>query len=317
MGFFALSSFIAIAVAGARAAIPAAGEFVQLQPTTSGSFPRTPCITVFAAANGSAVVINDCSASTQQRGWNVVGGGGTPTQIQIFNTFCMEVTGDVNQAGSKVEINSCVAGDANQLWQWNADGTVQWAGTDKCLDLTNGDLDNGNQLQISTCVAGDQNQQWTSNALANPANEVVLGSDNSLCMGANSSTNGAPVFITPCSDTTSRKVWTLPQIGHGNSGTYRLAFGPDGTAPVKCLTVAGGVAAAGTKLELSDCVAGDESQFFIPTGTIRWEGTGLADPLCVDLTDGITNAGNQLQISNCTGDSNQIWQDVAPPQTAI
>jgi hypothetical protein len=96
------------------------------------------------------------------------------------------VTGDVNQAGTKVEINSCVAGDANQSWQWNADGTVQWAGTDKCLDLTNGDLDNGNQvsssflidalfacwficdwkLQIATCVAGDQNQQWTSNALA-------------------------------------------------------------------------------------------------------------------------------------------------------
>jgi hypothetical protein len=94
----------------------------------------------------------------------------------------------------------------------------------------------------------------------------------------------------PPAATPPRKVWTLPQIGHGNSGTYRLAFGPDGTAPVKCLTVA----APGTKLELSDCVAGDESQFFIPTGTIRWEGTGLADPLCVDLTDGITNAGNQV-----------------------
>lgn len=113
-------------------------------------------------------------------------------------------------------------------------------------------------------------------------------------MGANSSANGSPVFITPCSDTTSRKVWTLPQIGHGNSGTYQLAFGPDGTAPIKCLDVTDGVVAPGTKLQLWDCTKGNENQFFIPTGTIRWEITGLLGALCVDLTDGIQNKGNQV-----------------------
>lgn len=133
--------------------LSSAGDFLQLQPTTRGSFPRTPCITVFAAANGSAVVINDCSASTEQRGWQVVAGGsttgaGTPTAIKIFNTFCLEVTGGVNASGTKVEINSCVDGNPNQLWQWNSNGTVQWVGTNKCLDLTNGDLDNGNQVSF-------------------------------------------------------------------------------------------------------------------------------------------------------------------------
>jgi hypothetical protein len=116
----------------------------------------------------------------------------------------------------------------------------------------------------------------------------------SLCMGANSSTNGSPVFITSCSDTTSRKVWTLPEIGHGNSGSYQLAFGPDGTAPMKCLTAADGVAAPGTKLQLWDCIAGSASQFFLPTSFIRWEGTNAAQGLCVDLTNGITTAGNQV-----------------------
>jgi hypothetical protein len=133
--------------------LSSAGNFVQLQPTTRGSFPRTPCITVFAAANGSEVVINDCSAATQQRGWNVVAGGsttgaGTATNIQIFNSFCLEVTGGVNHSGTKVEINSCVPGKPNQQWQWNSNGTVQWAGTNKCLDLTNGDLSNGNQVSF-------------------------------------------------------------------------------------------------------------------------------------------------------------------------
>ena len=121
-----------------------------------------------------------------------------------------------------------------------------------------------------------------------------------LCMGANSSANGSPVFITDCSDTSALKVWELPQIGHGNSGTYRLAFGADGGAPVKCLDVTDGQAVPGTKLQLWDCTPGDENQFFIPTGVIRWEGTGLLGALCVDLTNGIQTKGNQL----CSEQSN-------------
>ena len=114
-------------------------------------------------------------------------------------------------------------------------------------------------------------------------------------MAANSSANGAPVFITPCSDTTSHKVWTLPQIGHGNSGRYELAFGPGGTAPIKCLDVTNGQMVSGTKLQLWDCApANNINQFFIPTGVIRWDATSFLNGLCVDLTDGIKNKGNQV-----------------------
>ncbi|KAF9482654.1 hypothetical protein BDN70DRAFT_874844 [Pholiota conissans] len=122
----------------------------------------------------------------------------------------------------------------------------------------------------------------------------------SLCMAANSSDNGAPVFITSCSDTTSQKVWTLPQIGHGNSGRYALAFGPGGTAPIKCLDVTDGQdgqAAPGTKLQLWDCTTDhDISQGFLPTGVIAWQASGF-NGLCVDLTDGIKNKGNQVGLS--------------------
>ncbi|KAF8962322.1 ricin B lectin domain-containing protein [Flammula alnicola] len=319
-----LTSFLSAATAAAavRAALPPANEFVQLQPITRGSFPRTPCLTVFSAANGSALVINDCSAATQQRGFQVVEGGattgeGTPGAIKIFNSFCLEVTGGADLDGTKVEINSCVAGDANQLWEWNADGTVVWSGTNKCLDLTNGDLENGNQIQIWTCFAGNTNQQWTSNTLANPISEVFIASQPQFCMAADSSENGSPVFITSCSDTTALKVWTVPQIGHGNSGSYKLAFGPGGSPPLKCLDLTNGNTTPGTKLQLWDCDPANINQDWIPTGTIRWEGTGLAIPMCVDLTDGITTRGNPLQIWNCTGNSNQIWDDVAPPQTAV
>ncbi|KAF8963396.1 ricin B lectin domain-containing protein [Flammula alnicola] len=319
-----LTSFLSAATAAAavRAALPPANQIVQIQPITRGSFPRTPCLTVFPAANGSAVLINDCSTSTEQRGFQVVEGGatsgeGTPGPIEVFNTFCLEVTGGANVSGTKIEINSCVAGDPNQLWEWNSDGTVVWSGTNKCLDLTNGDLDNGNQIQIWTCTAGNINQQWTANPLVNPISEVVNAAQPELCMAADSSENGAPVFITSCSDTTALKVWIVPQIGHGNSGSYKLAFGPDGSAPIKCLDLTDGNTTPGTKLQLWDCV-GNENQSWLPTGIIRWQGTGLLNPMCVDLTDGITTRGNPLQIWNCTaGNSNQFWNDVAPPQTAV
>ncbi|KAF8951904.1 ricin B lectin domain-containing protein [Flammula alnicola] len=313
------------AAAAVRAALPPANQVVQIQPITRGSFPRTPCLTVlYPAANGSALIINDCSTLTQERGFQVVEGGatsgeGTPGPIEIFNTFCLEVTGGADVSGTKVEINRCVTGDPNQLWEWNSDATVVWSGTDKCLDLTNGNLNNGNQIQIWTCTAGNINQQWTANTLANPISEVVIAAQPDFCMAADSSENGAPVFITSCNDTTALKVWSVPQVGHGNSGSYKLAFGPDGSAPIKCLDLTDGNTNPGTKLQLWDCVE-NLNQYWTPgpTDTILWEGSGEGDLLCVDLTDGITTRGNPLQVWTCTaGNTNQLWNDTAPPQTAV
>ncbi|KJA16569.1 carbohydrate-binding module family 13 protein [Hypholoma sublateritium FD-334 SS-4] len=294
----------------------------QIQPLVRGSFPRTPCLTVTSPVNGSALIIQDCTTLESQRGFRVVSGGSTtgaglPGSILVFNNFCLEVAGGSTASGTKVEANSCDPSNNNQAWQWNSNGTINWAGTNKCLDLTNGNLTNGNQMQIWTCIEGNQNQIWSANGLANPLDEVSLNSNPNLCMAANSSANGSPVFITDCSDASSRKVWSVPQVGHGNSGSYQLSFGTDGAGPIKCLDVTDGQVVPGTKLQLWDCTTGNANQFFTPTTVIRWEITGLVGGLCVDLTDGIQTKGNQLQMWNCTtGDTNQIWNDVEPPQSA-
>ena len=118
----------------------------------------------------------------------------------------------------------------------------------------------------------------------------------SLCMAADSSANGAPVFAAPCDDTTARKVWTLPQPGHGNSGSYKIDFGTDGSGPIKCLDVKDGVNAPGTKLQLWDCTQGPNQQWLPSTATIRWDGIAQNFPMCVDLTDGVTTRGNQVRL---------------------
>ena len=119
-----------------------------------GPFPRTPCLTGATAADATALYIQDCTGSTEQRGFHVVNGGSTTGAgpagpITIFNTFCLEVTGGSTTSGTKVEINSCDSSNPNQIWQWNSNGTVNWAGTNKCLDLTNGNLTNGNPVRLN------------------------------------------------------------------------------------------------------------------------------------------------------------------------
>ncbi|KAF8586849.1 carbohydrate-binding module family 13 protein [Ramaria rubella] len=305
--------------------VPTPGEVFQIQPTFRGSFPRTPCVTVFDAANGSAAVINDCSASTEQRGFQIVPVGGGPfAQLTIFNTFCLGVTGSDQDNGAKVTISSCVENDDLQTWVWTDSGIVEWGHFIKmCLDLTNGDETNGNQLQIWECNfdGTNPNQLWTSAPLANPITNVVNtgvegGDGSGLCMAADDSANGSPVFVAPCDDTTSLKVWSVPQPGHGDTGSYQLAFGPDDSAPIKCLDVINGVNAPGTKLQLWDCTDGPNQQWLPDPANIRWDGISQQFPMCVDLTNGVTTRGNQLQIWNCTAGPNQAWADVAPVQTA-
>ncbi|KIJ32587.1 carbohydrate-binding module family 13 protein [Sphaerobolus stellatus SS14] len=317
--FFAIAA-VSATLAVAQFGLPNTETAFQIQPTFRGDFPRTTCLTVFEATNGSAPLINDCTTITQDRAFLFSQPPGQLGQIKIFNTFCLEATGTNN--GAKIVANACQDGNVHQQWLWNTNGVVQWGGfLEMCLDLTDGDLRNGNQVQIWECTSiaeghSNQNQIWSANMLNNPFNEVFLAARDT-CMGARSSDNGSPVFGVPCTDTTAHKVWRVPQFGHGNAGSIQVSFGTDGGAPVKCLDVTDGVINNGTKLQVWDCNGGINQQWF-PTGTlIRWEGTSLLDPLCIDLTDGIE--GNQLQIWNCAGgpNSNQMWFGVPPAQSDI
>ncbi|KIJ40839.1 carbohydrate-binding module family 13 protein [Sphaerobolus stellatus SS14] len=329
--FFALVATAVLVGVQAQIVVPSPGNVIQIQPTFRGAFPRTPCLTVFGATNGSALFIQDCSASTEERGFQLTAPvpsiGQIQGQIHIFNTFCLEAPQATN--GAKVFINSCVDDLINQEWTWNPNGQIRWAGSQTaigmCLDLTDGNLSNGNQMQIWDCDPNNanENQIWTSATLLQPLSEIintaaVTGAN--LCMAANSSANGSPVFVVPCFDTTARRVWIAPQPGHGNAGSYQLSFGVDGGAPVKCLDVTDGVDAPGTKLQLWDCTEGPNQQFLPapgPPGNIRWNGISQVFPMCVDLTNGVSTPGNQLQIWNCSTNINQAWFPIPPRQLDI
>lgn len=140
-----------------------AGASVGIQPTFRSSFPRTPCLSVDGLFDGTGLFVIDCTTPIQTRTFTIDAGGsstgqGTPGPIKVSGNLCLTVPGGVTTSGTLVQFTSCTSGDPNQQWQWNADGTIVWAGKNKCLDLTDGNLNNYNRVDIPkkipsrTCV---------------------------------------------------------------------------------------------------------------------------------------------------------------------
>ncbi|KAF5327315.1 hypothetical protein D9619_004262 [Psilocybe cf. subviscida] len=167
-------TILTISGAFVHAATPMPGASVGIQPTFRGSFPRTPCLSIDGLFDGAGVFVIDCTTPIQTRTFTIDAGGnptgqGLPGPIKVSGNLCLTVPGGVTTSGTPVQFTPCTSGDPNQQWQWNANGTIIWAGKNKCLDLTDGQLYNYNRIQIWTCTTDNQNQKWTSS----PANNLI------------------------------------------------------------------------------------------------------------------------------------------------
>ncbi|KAH8104240.1 carbohydrate-binding module family 13 protein [Phellopilus nigrolimitatus] len=142
-------------------------------------------------------------------------------------------------------------------------------------------------LALCAAAARAQTPSYLSPVLLEP------GNDAGMCLTAAADTNGANVPILPCTGGDSQK-WTF------DGGRVTLYGGS------KCLDVAGGANADGTKLQIWDCTANDANQQFYYTSDFRLSWTNMGK--CVDLPGGSLSSGNQAQIWTCgAGDANQVW----------
>jgi hypothetical protein len=104
---------------------------------------------LFATSNndGAAVQWADCEASgPESTSWIVtkgsaVGGGAAPSgPIKIFGNKCLDVTNGVNSDGTPLQIWTC-SGGPNQNFNVNADSTITWTNSNKCVDSKLSDCD--------------------------------------------------------------------------------------------------------------------------------------------------------------------------------
>jgi len=92
-----------------------------------------------------------------------------------------------------------------------------------------------------------------------------------------------------------------------DGSNWRIAMTSD---PSKCVDLAGGGTANGTKLQIQSCTAGKTSQQYTitpdaPTGAFIFK--NVASGRCLDQPGSNTAAGVQLDIWDCNGGNNQKW----------
>ena len=287
-------------------------------PTTAG----TSTVTVTAQDGNGAF-------ASQSFTWTVEpsADGIAPTPLDGYQGLCLDVAGDSNADGSKVDIYTCNGTDGQQ-WTIEPNGTIQADG--KCLDVTGGGTANGTLVDLYTCN-GTGAQDWApqaDGALLNPQSNACLddtgysttpgtqvqiwscsGNSNqswvpspsvtgavtgydSLCLDVrgDNNANGTPVQVYTCNGTTAQE-WTTE---------------PDGTLEAlgKCLGVSGGGTANGTVVDLYQCNGtGGQNWQPQPDGALLNPQSGK----CLDDTNWSTTPGTQSQIWSCSGNANQDW----------
>jgi beta-glucosidase len=330
-------------LAGTPVSVPVSASDSNSGQTLSYSATGLPAGTSISASTGTITGTPTASGTstvtvTGQDGtgafattsftWTVEIGGIAATPLVGYQGLCLDLAGDSNADGAKVEIYTC-NGTNGQQWTIEPDGTIQVDG--KCLDVAGGGTTNGTLVDLFTCngsgaqgwvpqaggallnpqsgkclddtgfsttpgtqvqiwsCSGNSNQSWVSPASATGAVTGYVG----LCLDVrgDNSANGTPVQVYTCNGTTAQSWTTEP------NGTLQ-ALG-------KCLDVAGGGTTNGTLVDLNACTgAGAQVWQPQPDGALVNPQSGK----CLDDTGFSTTPGTQVQIWSCTGNANQSWQ---------
>ncbi|KAF7307478.1 Carbohydrate-binding module family 13 protein [Mycena indigotica] len=134
------------------------------------------CIGAWGDKEGSPVRIDECHDKIWDAGryWELVfanpsGQEVGPQQVKVYGSKCLEVKGNVDADGTRVQIATCDKNNANpnQHWTSRPDSTLRWGSTNKCLDVLNRDPYYAADLVILPCedVKRFPTQGWSDHYL--------------------------------------------------------------------------------------------------------------------------------------------------------
>lgn len=113
--------------------------YASPSPPVTHSYDFIPCsrkipLSVLAEiqANNAAVVTDFSDLDSLNMNW--VYNADDTIRHSNDETFCLDVTDRVDASGTKLQIDTCASGNANQLWFINVDFTIQWQGSTRCID---------------------------------------------------------------------------------------------------------------------------------------------------------------------------------------
>ena len=169
----------------------------------SGTITGTPSTAGTSTVTVTARDGTGASAATSFT-WTVApaGSGVATTPLVGYDGLCLDLTGDNNSNGSKVEIYTC-NGTNGQQWTEEPNGTIHADG--KCLDVIGGATGNGSLVDLYDCN-GTGAQVWQpqpDGALLNPQSGRCLDDTGW------STTPGTQVQIWACTGNANQS-WTAP-----------------------------------------------------------------------------------------------------------
>ena len=189
--------------AGQSLAFSAAGLPAGTSISSSGTITGTPTTAGTSTVTVTARDGNGAFASASFA-WTVApsGSGIATTPLVGYQGLCLDVTGDSNIDGTKVEIYPC-NGTNGQQWTEEPNGTVHADG--KCLDVTGGGTANGTPVDLYTCN-GTGAQVWQPQS-----NGAMLNPQSGKCLDDTgwSATPGTQVQIWSCTGGANQS-WSIP-----------------------------------------------------------------------------------------------------------
>ena len=106
---------------------------------------------------------------------------------------CLDLSAFGTTNGTKVQLWSCT-GAANQVWQWQPNGSLKNPASGRCLDVSNSGTANGTKVQLWDC-AGVPGQVWQPQADGTWKNP---NSGRCLDLSGPSSADGTQAWIWDC-----------------------------------------------------------------------------------------------------------------------
>jgi beta-glucosidase len=162
------------ATSGQTLAFSATGLPAGTSISSTGTITGTPST---AGTSTVTVTARDGTGATASASftWTVAPSGSGVRSVPLvgYQGLCLDLTGDSNTDGTKVEIYTC-NGTNGQQWTEEANGTVHADG--KCLDVAGGGTANGTLVQLYTCN-GTGAQVWqpqAGGAIVNPQSGKCL-----------------------------------------------------------------------------------------------------------------------------------------------
>ncbi|MFF7251307.1 ricin-type beta-trefoil lectin domain protein [Embleya sp. NPDC008237] len=211
------------------------------------------------------------------------GRGVATGEIRGWGGKCMDVAGNNDGNGTKVQLYTCNSGDA-QKWTYD-ESTKYLQAKGKCLATEGGGIDEGAKLLIWDCNGG-ANEWWRFNS-----DGTLFNTTSHVCVD----TPGLSA-----QDSTQLQLWYC-------TGDANQRWDPPRTGPVvhppsgKCMDISGNSTSNGAAVQLYDCNGTSAQQWTFAVGTIQ------ANNKCLDAAD--QQNGTKLVIWDCNGNPQQQWRN--------